>query len=398
MNFFRISIILLLSMNFVHASKIKSITGNIIFDSNNDGVSDARLNSDGLAIGTNLNPSAKLHIDGDEIVSGNLTIGNTSGNSSLEVHGSVGYGFETISSNTTLSNNSVIFADTSSDNIDITLPYAGNVTGRKYFIKKTSELNTLTVSGNESIDNANSISMSSGNSGYPSVSLMSNGTQWFIENQNSITINPGISSDNLIVWWKLDESSGTTATDSSGQANDGALTNSPTWTAGKIDNGLDFDGSNDYVIKALSGSSLTELSVSFWYKPESTIATQRGVFQWANGLNAAAPFILIARENNTTDLKLYVDGDYRVDVSSTNGTWHLVTLTLNSSNLWTIYVDGSSAGTYDDGASLGNQGNALNLYLGNGYNGYANGVIDDFRVYTRNLSAAEASQLYQEGQ
>src|SRR3990167_7744794 len=50
----------------------------------------------------------------------------------------------------------------------------------------------------------------------------------------------------LVSHWKMDETTGTTATDSVG-TNNGTLTNGPTWTTGKLNNALSFDGSNDYV-------------------------------------------------------------------------------------------------------------------------------------------------------
>jgi succinoglycan biosynthesis transport protein ExoP len=53
--------------------------------------------------------------------------------------------------------------------------------------------------------------------------------------------------EDLVGHWKLDESSGTTAPDSSGNGNAGTLANGPVWTAGKIGNALSFDGVNNYV-------------------------------------------------------------------------------------------------------------------------------------------------------
>lgn len=53
--------------------------------------------------------------------------------------------------------------------------------------------------------------------------------------------------ENLVGHWKLDESSGTTASDSSGNDNAGALAHGSVWTAGKIGNAISFDGVNDYV-------------------------------------------------------------------------------------------------------------------------------------------------------
>ena len=49
----------------------------------------------------------------------------------------------------------------------------------------------------------------------------------------------------LVSHWKMDETTGTTASDSAG-TNTGTLINSPTWTTGKLNNALSFDGINDY--------------------------------------------------------------------------------------------------------------------------------------------------------
>ena len=47
-----------------------------------------------------------------------------------------------------------------------------------------------------------------------------------------------------MLWYKFDETSGSTATDSSGAGKNGTTVNSPTWVAGKINNCLNFNGTN----------------------------------------------------------------------------------------------------------------------------------------------------------
>lgn len=98
-------------------------------------------------IGQGLSPSANLHLQGNGILTGDLVVGSTAGNSTIEISGTIGHGIQTVSSNTTLSGNSVIMVNSSSDNVTVTLPYAGNVIGRHYTIKKISTSNTVTVSG-----------------------------------------------------------------------------------------------------------------------------------------------------------------------------------------------------------------------------------------------------------
>ena len=51
----------------------------------------------------------------------------------------------------------------------------------------------------------------------------------------------------LVAHWKLDDGSGTTAIDSSGNGNDGTFVGDPQWVAGKLGGALDFDGDGDYV-------------------------------------------------------------------------------------------------------------------------------------------------------
>jgi hypothetical protein len=51
----------------------------------------------------------------------------------------------------------------------------------------------------------------------------------------------------LVGWWRLDEGTGTTAYDSSGNGNDGTILGNPQWVAGKVGGALDFDGNGDYI-------------------------------------------------------------------------------------------------------------------------------------------------------
>jgi hypothetical protein len=53
----------------------------------------------------------------------------------------------------------------------------------------------------------------------------------------------------LAAYWKLDETSGTTAADSSGNNCNGTLCGGPVWqaTGGKLTGALQFDGVNDYI-------------------------------------------------------------------------------------------------------------------------------------------------------
>lgn len=84
-----------------------------------------------------------------------------------------------------------------------------------------------------------------------------NGTSW-VGFGSGVTSNCPTSdvTSGLVARWKFDESSGTTAADSSGNSLTGTLTNGPVWNPnnGYLNGALTFDGSNDYVTVADPGT------------------------------------------------------------------------------------------------------------------------------------------------
>ena len=80
--------------------------------------------------------------------------------------------------------------------------------------------------------------------------------------------------------WKLDEGSGTTAYDSSGNGNHGTLTNGPSWTSGKIGGAVSFDGADDYVQVPDSNTLdlANALTLAMWIKPAIAIPSPYDYF------------------------------------------------------------------------------------------------------------------------
>ena len=91
----------------------------------------------------------------------------------------------------------------------------------------------------------------------------------------SFTVSPS----GLVAYWKFDEGSGTTVSDSSGNGNTGTLVNGPLWTAGRVGNALFFDGIDDNV--TVPDSNSLDLSSSFtlsaWVNPASTFTDFRSI-------------------------------------------------------------------------------------------------------------------------
>ena len=76
----------------------------------------------------------------------------------------------------------------------------------------------------------------------------------------------------LLGWWKLDEGSGGTAYDSSGNGNDGTLQGNPRWVPGRIGGALEFNGTDSIVDIPYSADMTPSegTTMSAWVFPTDT--------------------------------------------------------------------------------------------------------------------------------
>jgi hypothetical protein len=143
------------------------------------------INETGGSIGFDLNNDT----NNDIVMTGNgqLGIGVNNPKSTLEVKGSMGLSIQTLNSDTLLSGNTMILADTMSGNITLTLPTASTVTGRIYQIKKKSSLYDLIIIANDggNIDDSSSLSLSTSVLGFSYINVFSNGSQWLVSSKSN---------------------------------------------------------------------------------------------------------------------------------------------------------------------------------------------------------------------
>ena len=69
----------------------------------------------------------------------------------------------------------------------------------------------------------------------------------------------------LVGYWELDESSGTSAADSSGAGNNGTVSGTATWNAGRINNAFQFNGSTSINVPSLMGRP-KNVTIAAWAK------------------------------------------------------------------------------------------------------------------------------------
>lgn len=202
----------------------------------------------------------------------------------------------------------------------------------------------------------------------------------------------------LISYWKFDEGGGTTASDSAG-SNTGILTNGPTWVAGKLGQALNFDGIDDKVsISDHPTLRPSNITVSYWIYP----------INLATGL--AQDIIAKRPSMNNGGFVFEATGSAAVNhYVNIGGTWNWVAMTYTN-NIWqhiTVTYDGTTLIGYINGtqaASTGATGSITHitpatLVLGSdspesSNSRYFNGSLDDLRIYSRALSAAEILDVY----
>lgn len=206
----------------------------------------------------------------------------------------------------------------------------------------------------------------------------------------------------LAGYWRLDDGSGSSATDSSTSANTGTLTNfpgSPTWTTGQIGGALDFDGTDDYIDLGTTLTSASAITVSAWVKGDANVDGMPiiGSINGEQGSN----FQCLAYDNSGSENLSFgnvgggTGGNVTVAVTGLGTTWHHVVYT-NQGTRNRIYLDGALMVESNSAALTTNT--ESNVQIGRCVTGggttYFNGPLDEVRVYSRAISADEVVMLY----
>lgn len=205
--------------------------------------------------------------------------------------------------------------------------------------------------------------------------------------------------------WRLDESSGSTAIDSGTAGITGTLVNSPTVTTGWFSNALNFNGSTSYI--NMNNASMTgplkpalPVTISGWIQMSGTTAgTIFASDEWDTAKYAGCSLQVIG----THLVCNYGDagGAGPANRQSKTGTtvltvgqWYHVAAVIQGPTTMTLYVNGvDDGGSYSGSASTVVYTTATTKIGTGGNANYFNGIIDDVRVYSRALSAAEISAL-----
>ena len=149
-------------------------------------------------------------------------------------------------------------------------------------------------------------------------------------------------------------------------------------------NGLDFDGINDYVSTTTGGPSGTaNRTVECWIKTSTNIATQQVLVDWGTMSPNGSRFTLNVIYNGK--LRIEVGGNgFHGTTNIADGNWHHVAVTYNhtATTKFILYIDGAIEATGNTtvavntsasgGFQIGRRNDAIN---------YFDGIIDEVRVW-----------------
>lgn len=224
----------------------------------------------------------------------------------------------------------------------------------------------------------------------------------------------------LVSWYKLDETSGTAAADSSGNGHSGTLTETAgagglIWqpAGGHFTGALKFDGDGDAnntnpyprVAIPTTGMNTSAGTLSFWVNLTNPQPVDK------NSRAGELHFFGLGTSGSNNRIKIYVDnppslrlqiGDYSYTSTAyytfTRGNWYHIALTWDNGSFH-VYVNGADIGypTTDHdyagfsalptSADIGNMGQTT-------YNKSMHGLIDDVRIYSYALPAGDIALTY----
>jgi len=216
-------------------------------------------------------------------------------------------------------------------------------------------------------------------------------------------VDPG--SANLVGHWKFDDGSGSTATDSSVNANKGTLVGDTQWVAGHDGGALRFDGTDDYVelpIGPLIGQ-LSNCTFAIWANFANAGGAWQRIFDFGTGetfymflcprigMAGAMRFAITTQGGGAPEQMVTAP-------STLPSGWHHVAVTIDADkDTVTLYLDGSVvAQNTQVTLSPKDLGVTTNNWLGRSQYiadaGYM-GLLDEFRIYNRVLSAGQICWL-----
>ena len=213
---------------------------------------------------------------------------------------------------------------------------------------------------------------------------------------------PGAPPPEVVAWYRFDETSGSSAADSSGNTAGGpaALLGGATFVAGRTTNAMKLDGTSGYArLPAGILGNVGDFTVAVWVNLVASTAWAR-IFDFGSGTGS---YMFLTPRSSAGGLRFAITtsgagGEQRINATSplATGAWKHVAVTVAGST-GVLYVDGAPLATGSitlRPSALGGTGSFIGRSQYSA-DPFLNGQVDDLRIYSRALSAAEVQAMFQ---
>jgi len=207
---------------------------------------------------------------------------------------------------------------------------------------------------------------------------------------NYITVTTPSPASKLVAAYGFEEGSGTRVLDASGYANAGALTNTAWSTAGRFGKALTFNGNGWITINDAASLNLSNaLTLEAWVYPTAALTRWTDILMKEKA--GGTSYYLTAGSPSGTPATGVDIGAERILRGSSPlplNTWSHVAASYDGSTL-RLYVNGVLVASTPQAGSIDPAPGPLRIGGNSVWGEYFTGRIDEVRIYSRALSAAE---------
>lgn len=208
--------------------------------------------------------------------------------------------------------------------------------------------------------------------------------------------------EDMVAWYKFDETEGNIAFDSSGRGNHAQLVNGADWSPGRLSGAVYLNGNQQYIdLPEGIVKDLNDFTIATWVYINGSQSWAR-IFDF--GTNTSSYMFMTPRAGSNPRFRYAIrtaasGGETLVTRNNDVGTgsWRHVAISV-AGNTATLYYDGQVVSTNNAmNIRPSDLGITTNNWIGRSQfsaDPYLNGRVDDFRIYNRGLSETEIQELY----
>ncbi len=210
-------------------------------------------------------------------------------------------------------------------------------------------------------------------------------------------------------YWKFEEGSGATATDSSGNARTAHLSNGVAWIKGIDGGGISANAADEgsLSIPAIDLHSTSAVTIVFWAKRTYSTAGDDVLFEATrNYENSTTGFVFLPDDDFCHGIQVALRGNEGKTANCysqpSSGVWHHLAVVLDKGQTGgsevAFYVDGvlqTPSWSVSASTNTNNFGNdPIYFFSRGGASQFSSGAMNDLRIYSQALTASQIQRIY----